>query len=168
MNNTDIQIIYSVETDNSQRDDVIKFLEKHWGSVNIVSKGKITDASKLPRIIARDSEGKIVGLATFEPDLKTNSCELVSIDAVIQRKGIGSNLMNRVKEAAKNIGCKKLWLITTNDNIEGAGFYIKNGFRLMAVHLNALDKSRELKPQIPKIGKNGIPLLDEWEFETSL
>lgn len=164
MNISDFQLIYLVEPANSPGDDVIELLKAHWGSENIVSKGKITNASKLPRIIARNSAGKIIGLATFEPDLVSKSCELVSIDAIIQGKGIGSNLIDRVKEEAKKIGCEKVWLITTNDNIEAVGFYIKNGFRLTAVHLDAIAESRKLKPQIPEIGKNGISLLDEWEF----
>ncbi|HEX9089857.1 MAG TPA: hypothetical protein VF831_00125, partial [Anaerolineales bacterium] len=66
---------------------------------------------------------------------------------------------------AKETGVKRIWLITTNDNYEAAIFYIKNGYRLVDVHKNALDLSRQLKPQIPKIGKYGIPLNDEWEFE---
>ena len=35
----------------------------------------------------------------------------------------------------------------------------------MAVHPNALARSRELKPSIPEIGLDGIPLRDELELE---
>jgi hypothetical protein len=47
-------------------------------------------------------------------------------------------------------------------------FYQKQGFRLVAVHRNAVEKSRELKPGIPSIGMDGIPIRDEVELEMDL
>jgi len=146
----------------------IKFLSFHWGSENIVSKGKITDASKISRVIIKDKNNDIVGLATFLIDKKDNSCELVSIDAKEKGKGIGTKMIKFVEETVKESGVKKIWLITTNDNYEAAIFYIKNGYRLVKVHKDALDISRKLKPQIPLKGKHNIFLQDEWEFEKSL
>jgi GNAT superfamily N-acetyltransferase len=148
--------------------EVIDFLTEHWGSKEIVSRKKLTNASGLPRVIARDQNRKLIGLATYNVNDKLKSCELVSIDAVIQGQGIGSQLLTNVEIAAKEAGCNKIWLITTNDNPEATAFYVKKGYRLVGVHLNALDKSRELKPLIPKIGNHGIPLQDEWEFEKVL
>lgn len=95
-------------------------------------------------------------------------CELVTIDAGISRQGIGSQLLAQVENAARAVGCKKIWLITTNDNTDAAAFYTRRGYRLVAVHLDALDESRRLKPSIPTIGDRGIPLRDEWEFEKDL
>jgi len=39
---------------------------------------------------------------------------------------------------------------------------------LVAVHRNALDVSRKLKPEIPLMGDDGIPLRDEIELEMML
>ena len=50
----------------------------------------------------------------------------------------------------------------------GLHFYQKRGFHLVAVHQNALDYSRTLKPEIPLIGMDGIPLRDEIELEIVL
>ena len=47
-------------------------------------------------------------------------------------------------------------------------FYQKRGFILVAVHRNALEQSRKLKPEIPLIGEHGIPLSDEIELEMTL
>ena len=47
-------------------------------------------------------------------------------------------------------------------------FYQKRGFELFAIHRNALDISRKLKPEIPMIGNDGIPLRDEIELEMLL
>lgn len=148
--------------------EMTAFLCEHWGAPQIVSRGKITDAGKLPRAVSRDDRGKLIGLATYNIDSANRSCEIVSIDAVIRGQGIGSRLLAAVENEARKSGCRKIWLITTNDNLEAATFYIKRGYRLAAVHLDALDLSRKLKPSIPKTGNHHLPLQDEWEFEKKL
>jgi hypothetical protein len=47
-------------------------------------------------------------------------------------------------------------------------FYQKRGFVLVAIHRDALDISRKLKPEISLIGNDGIPLRDEIELEMML
>ena len=162
-----IAIIYE-QPQSSDQQKIIAFLTKHWGSPEIVSQGKKVNAALLPRVIARDEKGKLLGLATYAIDHENRACELVSIDSVILGKGIGTQLLSAVEKEAKKVGCHKLWLVTTNDNPEAAAFYVKRGFRLTKVCLDALEKSRQLKPQIPKIGKHGLPLQDEWLFEKEL
>lgn len=162
------KFIFRYDERGQRLPEVDRLLQKRWGSVMIVSKGKMVDAGLLPRVTARDSDGKLVGLATFQVNRKNDSCEVVTIDALVIGVGTGSKLLAEVEMEAKKAGCRKMWLITSNDNHEAVAFYIKRGYRLIAVHLNALNKSRELKPQIPLSGKHGIPLRDEWEFEKSI
>lgn len=159
---------YDIYQSSNASDEIVSFLTEHWGSKDVVSRGKITDASLLPRVTVRDRNSKLIGLATYSTNPKSNSCELVSIDSTIQGQGIGSQLLARVENEAKQAGCRKIWLITTNDNLKAAIFYSRKGYRLIRVHLDALDVSRKLKPSIPKIGDHGIPLRDEWEFEKTL
>jgi hypothetical protein len=61
-----------------------------------------------------------------------------------------------------------VWLITTNDNLNALRFYQKRGFRLAALYPGAVDESRTIKPQIPLVGENGIPLHDEIRLELAL
>ena len=82
--------------------------------------------------------------------------------------GIGSALLDAVKDAAKKQGCKLLWLITSNDNTHALKFYQKYGLKLVAVHRDAIAKSRRLKPEIPLTGKDGIEIRDEIELEMIL
>jgi ribosomal protein S18 acetylase RimI-like enzyme len=58
-------------------------------------------------------------------------------------------------------GCRQVQLVTTNDNMRALRFYQRRGFRLVALHPGALERSRELKPEIPETGLHGIPLSDE-------
>ncbi len=144
---------------------VAQFLDDHWGGPLIVTRGQIYDGSRLPGFAAvRD--GQIAGLVTYR--IEADSCEIVSLDSLAEGIGIGSTLIEAVRQRAVTAGCRRLWLITTNDNLAAIRFYQKRGFELAAIHRNALDVSRKLKPQIPLTGIDGIPLRDEIELEIPL
>jgi hypothetical protein len=42
------------------------------------------------------------------------------------------------------------------------------GFKIVAIHKDAIRDSRKLKPEIPEIGVDGIPITDEIELEIVL
>jgi GNAT superfamily N-acetyltransferase len=100
--------------------------------------------------------------------IEGDACEIVSLDSLVEGIGIGAALIEAVKDAALAAGCTRLWLITTNDNLHALRLYQKRGFVLAALHRNALEVSRRLKPQIPLVGLDGIPLRDEIELEMRL
>ena len=77
----------------------------------------------------------------------------------------GEALVKAVERVVTQSSCRRLWFITTNDNLNALRFYQKRGFELVSVHRNALEKSRKLKPVIPLIGIDSIPLRDEIELE---
>ncbi len=64
--------------------------------------------------------------------------------------------------------CRRLWLITPNDNIFAQKFYEKRGYSVAAVHKDAIRLSRKLKPGIPLIGFGGTPIEDEIGYELIL
>jgi ribosomal protein S18 acetylase RimI-like enzyme len=83
-----------------------------------------------------------------------------------QWHGVGTALIEAVQRLAASRGCARLWLITTNDNLDALRFYQRRGFQLVAVHRGAVDDSRRrLKPEITVTGAYGIPLRDEIELE---
>lgn len=131
----------------------------------MVSRGRLHDPSTLPGFAAFVGDD-LVGAATYRTD--GPDCELVTIDAVVEGAGIGTALVEAVARAARGHGCTRLWLITTNDNLRALRFYQRRGFRLAALHRDALETSRRLKPSIPQTGLHGIPLRDELELERSL
>jgi hypothetical protein len=61
-----------------------------------------------------------------------------------------------------------VWLITSNDNLNALRFYQRRGYRLAAVHRDAIVLARQIKPEIPLVGDFGIPLTDEIELEKLL
>lgn len=140
-------------------------LNTHWGSTQLVSRGQVYAGDQLPGFVAlrRDQPA---GLVTYH--LVGQHCEIVSLDSLVPGLGIGSALIKAVKEVAQSAGCRRLWLVTTNDNLPAIRFYQKRGFHLVAVHPDAVQISRSLKPCIPETGLEGIPIRDELEFEILL
>jgi GNAT superfamily N-acetyltransferase len=144
---------------------VIETLTNFWASTRVVSRGRVHDASQLPSIVA-EVEDKRVGLLTYNVEM--DECEIVSLLSLREKLGIGSALLDKVELIALKQACRRIWLITTNDNTHAIGFYTKRGFNLVQIHLDAITESRKLKPEIPLYSGDGVPIRDEYEFEKLL
>ena len=144
---------------------IARFLSQSWGSTTVVSRGQAHDASQLPALLAVEAD-EVVGLATFR--FADGDCELVTLDALREGQGIGSALLSAVGHQAGGHGCGRMWLITSNDNVNAIRFYQRRGMRLVAVHRGAIDEARMIKPSIPLVGEDGIPIHDEVELELPL
>jgi ribosomal protein S18 acetylase RimI-like enzyme len=107
-----------------------------------------------------------LGLLTYR--FEDDACEIVSLNALTRGRGVGTALLSAAREVAADAGCRRIWLVTTNDNTPAMRFYERRGFRQSAVYRDALDRSRVLKPEIPEIGLNGVPIRDEIEYEILL
>ena len=82
--------------------------------------------------------------------------------------GIGSKLLRALELFLSTQGVGRIWLVTSNDNIGALTFYQKVGYRIVAVYPFAIDEARKIKPQIPLVAENGIPIRDELELEKSI
>lgn len=151
------------------RNWVAEMGDAHWGSTKIVSRGQVHYIHLLNGFVAvmgqEGENGEKVGLLTFHHDESTQAIEIISLNSLREGIGIAAALLDALKAHVQAIGIKRVWLITTNDNMHALRFYQKRGFVLCALHPNALSESRKLKPQIPLIGHHGIPLRDEIELE---
>jgi len=150
---------------NTDRPWIKEILNQHWGSTTIVSRGTVHQADLLPGFIAH-LQGQKAGLITYH--IHNSECEIVTINSFIERIGIGQELIRAVLEEAKKMECKRVWLITTNDNVPALIFYQKAGFQLCSLHKDAVKISRQLKPEIPLLGFKDIPIRDEIELEILL
>lgn len=140
------------------RDWVRDRVAERWGSPTVVAHGVVYEPSSLPGLVAED-DGRAVGLLTFI--VEGGECEIVTIDAFDEGRGVGTALI----DAVKAFGHKRLWLVTTNDNSRAQRFYERVGFSLVRVHQGAVERSRELKPEIPLVSDDGTPIRDELEYE---
>ena len=131
----------------------------------IGTRGRLHDASRLPAWIATLGAQR-VGLLTYR--IAAQECEIVSLNSLCEGRGVASALLRRVTRSAREAGCRRLCLITSNDNLAALRFYQRRGFRLTAVYPGAIDHTRERKPEIPLLGLDGIPLRDEIELAIDL
>jgi ribosomal protein S18 acetylase RimI-like enzyme len=150
---------------DDDREWVTSLLKEWWAGPLVVTRGQVYRADELPGFIAV-LEGTPAGLITYRID--SDGCEITTLNSLVEGIGIGSALIDAVKNTAANTGCKRLWLITTNDNTAALRFYQKIGFIIAAIHPDAVKESRRLKPEIPLTGNDGIPIRDEIEMEMTL
>jgi GNAT superfamily N-acetyltransferase len=145
--------------------DVLAFYGKHE-TAQVARLGQLVHPIECPALLAKD-HGTLAGVLTYIVDGK--ECEIVTLHSTEQWRGVGTALIEAVERLASDFGCTRLWLITTNDNVDALRFYQRRGFRLAAVHPGAVDHSRvRFKPEIPEVGEYGIPLRDEIELEKRL
>ncbi len=151
--------------DRQNRNLINTFIEQHWFTTTMIIRGKKIDMTKTEGFYFSEEEN-IIGLITYI--VYNDVLEITSLDSLKENQGIGSKLIEAVIHEAKERKCQKIVLITTNDNINAIRFYQKRGFDMAHLYRNALDISRKMKPEIPLIGENSIPLRHEIEFELTI
>jgi GNAT superfamily N-acetyltransferase len=137
-----------------------------WGGPIVVGHGTAYDLTALPALITLGPSGELTGALTYHVD--TTGLEVVSLDADPPGQGTGTALLAAAVEIARAAGKRRLWLITTNDNLDALRFYQRRGLRIIGVSPGAVDRGRVLKPGIPMVGAYGIPLRDELTLELVL
>ena len=147
------------------RDWVEGFLAER-NSGRVAAHGELFYPPELPGLIA-EGDGEPIGLATYR--IEGDECELVTLHSRVEGAGAGSALVEAVAAAARAAGCRRLYLITTNDNMRALRFYQRHGLRLSALRPGAVDEARRtLKPEIGEVGNDRIPIRDELELELQL
>jgi GNAT superfamily N-acetyltransferase len=147
------------------RGRVADLIAARWGSPVVAVHGTIYRPAELPGFVALRA-GEWVGLVTYR--IADAACEIVSLDSLQPGIGVGTALLDAVQGTARRAKCTRIWLITTNDNLNALSFYQKRGFSLVALHPRAVEQARRLKPEIPAVGQEGIPIRDEIELELLL
>jgi GNAT superfamily N-acetyltransferase len=143
-------------------DAVTAFLAANH-SARVARLGALLRPIEHPALLAEE-DGALLGVLTYVID--GTDCEVLTLHTAEQWRGVGTALVERVAALARERGCTRMFLITTNDDVDALRFYQRRGFKLAALHPGAVDRSRAtLKPAIPPVGDHGIPLRDELVLE---
>jgi len=164
-----LSVIVTIEPiSETTRELASAYIIKKWLTAQMLIRDEIIDCTAIDGFIVLDeSRENVVGLITYI--YRDTACEIVTLNSERPRTGIGTALIEKVKQTAIAFGCKTLRLLTSNDNLNAIGFYQKRGFELVGLRLGAIDWEREsLNPQIPVIGHNGIPIHHEIDFSLNL
>jgi ribosomal protein S18 acetylase RimI-like enzyme len=148
--------------DDEERKRLARRVRSTWGET-VVRRGEAVDPAD-GELIGAYADEEIVGVATYA--IRDDECEVVAIEAYQERRGIATVLMDAIRTRAQAAGCRRLWLVTTNDNVPAIAFYQRWGMDLCALRRNAITEARAaLKPGIPELGYDDIPMRHELEFE---
>jgi ribosomal protein S18 acetylase RimI-like enzyme len=144
---------------------IAEIMRKNWGDETIAVHGELFRAEALDGIKAVVGN-EIAGFLHYQ--VRGDECEILTLISLQENQGIGSALIAEAESIARASRCQRISLITTNDNLHALGFYQRRGFHLAALFPNQIEISRKLKPAIPEIGDNNIPLRDEIKLEKEL
>ena len=97
-----------------------QFWIEHWGGEFVVAHGMIYHPDALDGFVAFDGD-EWVGEITYA--FSGSDCEIVSLDSLSEGQGIGTKLIQVVVAEAQKRNCKRIFVITTNDNLNALGFY---------------------------------------------
>ena len=148
-----------------RRKNIDKFIKKSWFSLDMILRGETVNLEKADGFYMTENR-TIMGLITYR--IRDGEAEILSLDSCRENEGIGTALLNAAIAEVKQKGCRRIVLITTNDNTRALRFYQKRGFDIVCFYRNALAASRKLKPEIPLSGIDGIPLRHEIELEMTV
>lgn len=136
------------------------FLDEHLGGRRQARGGELIDvlASGLGFVA-----GDLTGLLTYRVD--GDALELTAIATAPRGRGTGTSLVDALVAAARYVRASRIWVVTTNDNLDALAFYEHRGFRVTTIRTGAIDEARRtLKSAIPLVGQHGIEMHDEIEL----
>jgi septum formation protein len=140
------------------RSRIAELIESEWG-LPVVSVSGLYDPSRLNGIVA-ERDGELLGALTYRMD--EYAMEVVTLNSLVEGRGIGSALLAEARRIAQ-ASRRRLWLITTNENLRAISFYQRRGMEMAALHRNFADEVRRSKP-----GAAGIAFRHAIEFEYPL
>jgi len=146
----------------ARQDEVKEVWDDRWYGL-VVCLNTVYTPQDVEGLALVDDLDEMVGLVTYRVDGPAG--QIVTLDTIIRGRGFGGRLLEAVESKFHNRGLGRSWALMTNDNLRAAGLYLSRGYRLIRIHLDAIDRVREHKPKLPDKGYDGIPIRDLWEFE---
>jgi len=157
-------------------------LTEHFTSTFVALHDELIDASALPNLIAWSGTTP-AGLLSYRSALRPASAgnrdsasddragrpaatewEIVAIATDLPGRGVGTALIDALRDRARAARVPLLWLVTTNNNTNALRFYQRKGFDLVRIDRGAVDRARLRKPSMPT-HVDGIPMRHEIELE---
>lgn len=137
----------------------------HWTTTHIAYIDSLVDVSSLPGLVMLQ-DGCVTGSLTWRP---FEGCmQIMTLVSDREGCGTGSALLVAAEHEARRQGMSRVLLSVENSYIEQLGFYQRRGYVLYRLHLDVLPALREMKPSIPMVDENGIPIRDQIDLVKEL
>jgi 2-oxo-4-hydroxy-4-carboxy-5-ureidoimidazoline decarboxylase len=145
-----------------------ELIGRHQGGDHRVARlGELVDPLVHEGIVA-EADGARAGLLTVVESPR--GLEVLTLHAAIPGIGAGTRLLETALRVAAASAADRLWLVTTNDNLDAIRWYLRRGMHVAAVHADGVTRDRaSLKPELPLTNpSNAIPIRDYVELELRL
>lgn len=146
-----------------------EFIRRRWEESSwlpVVSIDRTYQPEDVAGLAWRDEWGVPQGLVTWH--IEGDKAEIVSVDAYEQGRHIGGRLLDGAEAELLRRGVRHVSMVTTNDNLRAIAFYVRRGYRIVRIDLDGMDRVRKLKPKVPLLGNDNIPLRDMFELQKDL
>ena len=148
-----------------QRERLVELLQLRWPDQSMIICGEFVRPQDVEGIGVYTND-RLHGIATWRANGKI--MHIVAVNSFTELRGVGIALVDAIVTRAREGGMALLRATVSNDNVVALRFYQKRGFRISALHRGIFDVMRYIKPSIPRIGMDGIPMRDEIELEYEL
>jgi ribosomal protein S18 acetylase RimI-like enzyme len=138
---------------------------RHWGETRVANVSGVVDSAALPGAAAL-LDGRFAGAVTWAAE--GGALRIVTIASEVAGRGVGRALLAAAEAEGRARGAARIVVSTTNDNLNALGFYQRAGYVLAALHAGAIAGLRTMKPGIPEVAANGIPIRDQIDLEKRL
>ena len=142
-----------------------RLIGAHQGGDHRVARlGELLDPTEQEGIVA-ELDGRPIGLLTVhETD---RGLEVLTLHSEVGGVGAGTRLLETALRVAEASHAPRLWLVTTDANLDAIRWYLRRGLTVARVHPGAVDADRAtIKPTIPATNpENERPIRDLIELE---
>jgi GNAT superfamily N-acetyltransferase len=146
-----------------EKKQVEKLCFDTYGEIDFIEMGKWYDVRKMNNLVALKDK-KVIGFASWKKEKNRLFLLVVLVEPNYLRLGVGTALLEKIKEIARKVKVKSILTPISNDDLVSYVFYHLNGFRLSGVDLR-LPKKRHGKEEK---GFWGLPCRDEFYLECKL
>jgi N-acetylglutamate synthase-like GNAT family acetyltransferase len=93
----------------------------------VTTGGRSFEPATLPAFVAVEGLIEPVGVLTYV--LEEGDCRIVTLDALREGIGVGSLLLGAVMALARDVGCRRSWVVTPADDGRARAWIERRGFR---------------------------------------
>jgi ribosomal protein S18 acetylase RimI-like enzyme len=138
-----------------------EILRRSWSGAVAIVNGEPIELLDQHCLVAGERDGFAVFRLKPKP-------ELLLLQSVKPSSGVGTALLKSLVAHLRDLGFRQLFVTTTNDNLDALRFYQRRGFEVCETRPSAVDRARLLKPSIPLVAANGMPIRDEIELKLNI
>lgn len=149
--------------EDADRQAVLDLFERDFGSTRVSAFEAEHALVDVPALVATVKDGLLAGALAYRIDGEALQMLALATDPMWQRSGVGGHLVARAEVLAREAGCRRAVLVTSNDNLPALYFYQRQHYRVAAVAIGSLVARAAGRP-----GFAGIHVRDEIRLEKDL